>query len=160
MSNVRRRVVSHACLEEHANAFRCAIERLRPIKLPGGLGDFPNGNCLSASLLLGAYLVDKGIAGFQSVWGERYYVEGRADRHVWLADGPLIVDITADQFEEGQPRVIVTDRSTWHQTFDITAFDASDFRDAAHSRLPVYELNLLYENLKTELSSPRQGRDA
>src|SRR5437764_756395 len=107
-------------LREMAARFRQAIEAVPHVDRPIALQSFPRGSCGDASLLLGAYLVDNDITGFEYVCGER----GDKSRdtwtsHGWLRNGTCVVDITADQFADGPSGIVVADPSTWHTSFNI-----------------------------------------
>ena len=39
--------------------------------------------------------------------------------HSWLQRGNLIIDITADQFEEISEQVIVSTSSRWHENLEV-----------------------------------------
>jgi hypothetical protein len=126
----------------HASAFRRAIEtvdRRRGLFAPFPLGSgvfrhFPRGCCWGASRVLGLFLSDHGLGGFDHVQGTRGSCRGDAtwspgddgyrycsdpdstyEEQAWLEQGRLIVDITADQ--DGQSPVIVTEDSPWHRTW-------------------------------------------
>jgi hypothetical protein len=43
--------------------------------------------------------------------------------HAWLRRDRLVVDITADQFEDQNRPVIVEIESEWHELFDLDAAD-------------------------------------
>ena len=141
--------MSQVVVERLSNAMRSAIERLPQQRLPGGRATFPAGNCLPASLLLGAYLADSGVPGFECAYGQRSPAEGKLITHVWLTNGDLLADITADQFEEVSSSVIVTRSSDWHQTFWISGFGASDFREMTERTNQSFrELSLVYDQLR------------
>lgn len=112
-----------------AARFRMAIEGIAPHLRPLGMQLFPHGACGDASLLFGAYLVDRGIAEFMYVCGER---GSKADdswtTHAWLQRGSLIVDLTADQFPDAPTGVIVAEPSLWHRQFATQPSQCSDFR--------------------------------
>lgn len=77
-----------------------------------GLRSFPRGACGDASRLLGLYLEALGL-------GKWTYVQGEAGgemfaTHAWLEQDGLIVDITADQFDDVTEAVIVTRDRGWH----------------------------------------------
>ena len=89
--------------------------------------DFPGGCCGYASLLLGALYKDSGVDDF-------HYQSGRSEviqwaSHGWLTNNNLVVDITADQFDLAMPRIFISDRSPFHESFELDGFDNSDFRD-------------------------------
>lgn len=128
-----------------ATEFRAAIERCPRERLPIGLSDFTSGACGDAALLLAKYLERNGHTGFTYVLGHR---DGCS--HAWLRRGELVVDITADQFEEMGRRVIVEERSQWHATFAQSAEDThhADFQkyDAhtASSFAQTYQLIIMH----------------
>jgi hypothetical protein len=73
---------------------------------------FPRGACGDSALMLGQYLFESGLGKWQ-------YRSGMRDgyTHAWIDQDGLIVDITADQFDEISEPVIVARRSAWYQTF-------------------------------------------
>ena len=84
-----------------------------------GLDQFPRGCCGIASELLGRYLTDTKLGSWDYVAGEA--PRGRGT-HGWVDQGRLIVDITADQFDDVDSPVIVTfDRSWYDRRFPETA---------------------------------------
>lgn len=120
-------------VRELAAAFRAAIVRCEPRKLPFGLREFPAGACGDASLLLAQFLEDLGFRGAT-------YVAGLRDRytHAWLELEDLIVDITVDQFAadpeallmlDGIPKtadgIVVTRNRNWHSMFEETRRSAA-----------------------------------
>lgn len=100
-------------LSELAAVFRAAIMACDPKSLPIALQGFPRGACGDAALLLAKYLQENGCGEFDYVEGEK---EGRS--HAWLQRGKVIIDITADQFEDQDTPVIVTQDHSWHSGFD------------------------------------------
>jgi hypothetical protein len=112
-----------------ACAFRKAIEAVPPDARPVGMQRFPHGSCGDASLLLGAYLKDNQIEGFEFVCGERgVHEEGTWTSHAWLQHENCVIDITADQFSDSPSAIIVADPSPWHASFEAGAPEESDFR--------------------------------
>lgn len=113
-------------LEDVVPRFRQALEQyyqLHPTishstnpKLPV-LARFPEDHCKSASMMLGVYLIEHcGIRPerVRYVWGTR-----GAETHGWIQCAGLIIDITADQFDD-QDRSVIIERPTnanWHSTF-------------------------------------------
>jgi hypothetical protein len=94
--------------------FRRALERCPRAYLPISFRDFPQGSCGDATLLIAKFLQEKGHTGFVYVLGMR-----NAGSHAWLSRDRLVVDITADQFEDQDQPVIVVVDSQWHSAFDI-----------------------------------------
>ena len=100
------------------------------------LAAFPKGSCGDASLLLGEFLYSHGEGDWIYVAANR---SGDGHTHAWIEKDGLLVDITADQFDDGQPPVLVTRDKSWHKQFDhdlimqparVTIYDESDFRTA------------------------------
>ena len=97
-----------AQLETIAADFRARLENYRR---DDGLSllNFPNGACGDASILLAHHLAQKGFGPFRYVCGRH----GDAT-HVWLSDGEVIIDITADQFNDFNHPVFIAAVSPWH----------------------------------------------
>jgi hypothetical protein len=74
---------------------------------------FPVKCCDHGMRLLALYLTDLGYEGLSKAKGSR---PGHL-YHVWLVQNGIILDITADQFDEGLDPVIVTRRSPWHDAW-------------------------------------------
>jgi hypothetical protein len=78
-------------------------------------------------LLLAKYLERNGHIGFAYVLDMR-----NGGSHAWPGRGALVVDITADQFEDQSRSVIVDTLSSWHASFRIDPEDQqhpADFED-------------------------------
>jgi hypothetical protein len=113
-----------------ATAFRDAIERADRAKLGITFQAFPRGSCGDASPLLGRYLKDRGFADVTYVLGMRgRTIDGNEHSHAWLRVDAYIVDITADQFDEVDQRVIVARASAWHETFEAEDQSGADYLD-------------------------------
>ena len=129
---------------------RSAIEALPREVLPPPMSSFPKGSCGDVSLLLGAYFKDRGVLGFEYICGARgNHQDNTWTSHAWLSNGALIVDITADQFEDGPGKVIVKEHSLWHATFATEKGQNSDFR--AWSGPGTYHLHTMYQVLRPAL---------
>jgi hypothetical protein len=116
-------------LLEIARQFRTVIEHIPVERRPIGMQQFPRGACGDASLLLGAYLADLGIEGFQYICGERGSMSDDSwTSHAWLQLGECVIDITADQFADAPAGVIVSESSEWHRQFETEKPSPSDFR--------------------------------
>ena len=105
-----------------ASEFRKAIEICNKNYLPITLRSFPKGSCGDAVLLLAKYLEDNGFGKFNYVVGER---AGKS--HAWLQNKDLIVDITADQFNDNKFSIIVTIDNSWHSSFNGESLHVADF---------------------------------
>ncbi len=100
-------------IREAATIFRAAILRCPRSDLPT-LKNFPHGSCGDASILLGQYLLDHSLGLWEYIGGER---EQDLHSHAWLERDGLIVDITADQFDDIDEPVITTHDRGWHAQF-------------------------------------------
>jgi hypothetical protein len=54
------------------------------------------------------YLLGLGRPASEAVLGER-----RGRQHAWMVHEGLTVDLTADQFVDGQPPIVVAERCAW-----------------------------------------------
>lgn len=93
--------------------FRNAIEKCDKSLLPVSFKHFPAASCKDSSLLLSIYLKENDFGEFYYVLGER----GKLS-HCWLMQDNVVVDITADQFDDQQNKVIVLANSEWHNLFE------------------------------------------
>jgi hypothetical protein len=133
-----------------ATRFYAAIESLPPEDRTIGLLDFPDGSCGDASLLFGAYLIDKGVTGFMYVCGQcGDHSQGTWTTHAWLQKERLIIDITARQFSDAPSPIIVEDPSPWHDGFITDPPSPSDFRQG--SGIGVEDMKKVYLRLKTKM---------
>lgn len=142
--------MQHEYIEKLATKMRSAIEALPHKALPPPMSSFPAGSCGDASLLLGAYFKDSGVSGFEYICGDRGSQQDNTwTSHAWLTNGTLIVDITADQFEDAPGKIIVAEHSLWHATFATEKGQNSDFR--AWSGPGTYHLHTIYQLLRSAL---------
>jgi len=103
----------HRKLKQLATEFRLAIEKCQGVRtIIVTFSNFPRGSCGEASLFLAKYLEENNCGCFNYILGDR---EGRS--HAWLEQGDVIVDITADQFDDNDQPVIVTVNHNWHSQF-------------------------------------------
>jgi hypothetical protein len=116
-------------LRRQAERFRRAIGLCDRSLLPVTFQSFPRGSCGDANLLLGTYLTKHGLGDFEYVIGER---GSKADStwasHAWIRQGNTIIDITADQFPEMIEPIVVSNDSSWHDTFTQNVEHAADYR--------------------------------
>lgn len=96
-----------------ARRFRRAIEDGSPLAHDIVFERFPTGSCGDAALLLSRFLREHGARDIRYVLGKRRVGDDWGS-HAWLTVDGLIVDITADQFEEVEVPVIVAATSAWH----------------------------------------------
>ena len=111
-------------IQKLAAEFRSAIERCPREQLPIAFTNFPRGACGDAALLLAKYLENNGHIGLAYVLGMR-----GGGSHAWLKRDCLVVDITADQFEDQLQPVIVEIDSEWHESFELEPEDQQDSAD-------------------------------
>lgn len=105
---------NHEQLVHLATRFRAAIINSQLVRKPFITFDyFPLGACGNTARLLAEYLREHGYGDFDYVTGER---GGRT--HAWLDKAGLIIDITADQFDDQDAAVIVTRDHGWHSLFE------------------------------------------
>ena len=64
--------------------------------------------------LLAAHLKDEGFGKFYYVSGWR---EDGSTSHAWLEKNSVILDVTADQFDDGDQRPLVATDLRWHSQF-------------------------------------------
>lgn len=132
-----------ACIRQLATEFRRAIEKCPRSLLPTTFEQFPLGSCGDATLLVGKHLNVHGYGGFFYVVGFR---EGQS--HAWLQRQSLVVDITADQFEDQPGSVIVSSDSAWHRTFrkdhehpsDLDSYDPETKRTLTAAYLHIVSM--------------------
>ena len=111
-----------------AEDFRKAIESTPKDLLPIGLQKFPRGSCGDATHLLGRYFIDQGCGKFSYVSGRRGSLEDSSwTTHAWLKNNDFLVDITADQFGDGLPKIIVAQESEFHKSFKSKETHIADF---------------------------------
>jgi hypothetical protein len=100
-------------IRDFAARFRAALDHLDRESLSVGFQQFPLGACGDTCLLLGTALIERGLGEFQYICGHNHH-GGNFESHTWLEAHAVIVDITADQFNEGMPPVFVGEEAGWH----------------------------------------------
>lgn len=100
-------------IKKAVRSFRSALDSSHK-RFGPEFSDFPRGCCGAVAELLAAFLKDEGLGTFAYVSGWR---EDRTMSHAWLEGEGLIIDATADQFEDQQEQLLVTLDSTWHNQF-------------------------------------------
>ena len=106
-------------IQLYAEKFRFAIEQCDKKILPVTFRSFPKGSCGDTCLILAKYLDDSALGVFNYILGRIYKDNQNYYTHAWLKQSQVIVDITADQFNNVQQKVIVTTNSNWHKNFYI-----------------------------------------
>lgn len=147
----------YAQIHALATLLRSELERMPYRSRPLFMMHFPQGSASESTLLLGALLFDHGLAGFDYVAGERgAYAQNDWSSHAWLTRGDLVVDITADQFEDAPEAVIVSAQSRWHDQFILTSRERADFRllPGCSALQPIYDHIVSASNAQPQ---PRQA---
>ena len=108
-------------LQERAAEVRAYLSSGSSGRHLGSLLSFPTGCCKVASLLLLQWLNDregvKDALGIANARRPNPYTPGKDATHFWLEVGDVIVDITADQFDDYSEPVHVSSNRAWHETF-------------------------------------------
>jgi hypothetical protein len=76
---------------------------------------FPTQTCDHSSILLGRYLRENGFVDVQYV--DKGSRGPNHETHAWLEVDGIIVDITANQFQDVSDAAIVTEDHSWHSSF-------------------------------------------
>ena len=107
------------------NRFRIELERFIHIE-DTSLKSFPRGCCKPTSFILRQYLEDShGIKNIMYVWG----TNAEDNTHGWLEINDVIIDLTADQFSENYPKVMIVNsqESNFHKSFKRQLRFPNDF---------------------------------
>lgn len=131
-------------LKALATVFRTAIEKCDFKSLTVEFCDFPFGSCGDTTLLLAKYLEQNNCGKFNYMLGER---SGKA--HAWLQQRNVIIDITADQFDDNSKAVIVTTDHHWHLSFNGEAQNIADFE--IYDENTVQKLSSAYQKTLEEV---------
>src|SRR4051794_34482442 len=105
-------------LRFEAAKMRQAIEATERYEMrAGNLTNFPAECCDHAMRLLSLHLSRLAFRDLAKARGERR--GGTVPKyHVWLVCQGVTIDITADQFDEGQKKVVVVRHSPWHEAWN------------------------------------------
>ncbi|GJA20887.1 hypothetical protein [Aeromonas caviae] len=126
---------------------RAAFERLDKTNLPVTFRNFPRGACGDTCEVLAEILKDLGHGTFRYVAGRRE----NGNSHAWLQYDSVIVDITADQFDEISEPVYLGPLNSWYQSFEVQQEHEAGFsRLDAHSRA---ELSAVHSRIQAELNA-------
>ena len=136
--------------------FRSALERLTT-DYPG-LARFPRGSCGDACELLGEYLSDAGLGRWTYKCG--WDSEERRRSHAWLEQDEIIIDITADQFDDldAPPTIVSLDREWHRKNYPIV-------EGRRHAGLSYWDgpshhtMQLIYEELRSAANPPTFDSD-
>jgi hypothetical protein len=136
-------------MKKLATEFRDALDKINWNEMPEGSEEFPKNCCHRISEVLAIYLKSKGIEGIKYIHCANYKFPSGV--HCWLEVDGLAVDITADQFEEVNTKVIVQSRNIWHSQFGMPF--RREPRYGTFSEPENSKLNIIYgaamKNIKT-----------
>jgi len=146
-------------LLELVSEFRAAVQECSWEGFPFQISitdRFPFASCDDSSMLLAAYLSDKGFPGALRISGAHGGQKEELVSHVWLKLNGFLIDITGSQFEGyGQPEILIAEQDKFLDTFKVEEEpELADFRskfendprfsgyffqayDAVLSRLPL-----------------------
>lgn len=135
------------CLYSECAKVRIFFEEAKKNGIANGrLDRFPSGCCGLTCRVMGPWLLET-ISQFQ--YDDYEYVCGYIGKnsHAWLEVKGIIVDITADQFDGVEEKVIVTESKDFHSQFtSITRHKIS------LSDIEKYPENLLLRKLREKYS--------
>ena len=146
MKQEKTTTVDSARLRELAARFRAAILRTPPESLTTILKNFPLGSCGEASVLLGVFLREQGFGGAVYVLGRRGH-----QWHARLEMGDTVIDITADQLDEGIEPVVVTRDLSWHSQFEEESRHPATIEDYDFDERKRKELFAVYQRVISNL---------
>jgi hypothetical protein len=103
-------------LQDIASDFRRKLDAADKSILPEPFRDFPRGSCEPAAETLGIYIRE--TLGIECALTSAGIPNRELGTHAWLEYGNLIIDVTADQFDQfGKPPILVTTDRSWHCLF-------------------------------------------
>ncbi|MEZ8188251.1 MULTISPECIES: hypothetical protein [Shewanella] len=113
-------------MRDDLEKIRIAFEKVDKSNLPITFSNFPHGACGDTCEVLAEILLELGHGTFQYVAGRRE----NGNSHAWLQRDSIIVDITADQFDEISEHVYVGSLNDWYRSFEV-----QQEHEAGYSRL-------------------------
>ncbi|MGG0793795.1 hypothetical protein ABE137_07285 [Brevibacillus laterosporus] len=139
-------------IREYAVIFRKAIQSMPMSEFPKSLyfDRFPIGCCGDSSKLFSKFLSSKGIKAYY-VWG----IRDDEYSHAWLEYDDIIIDLTADQFDEVHEEVVVTKNRDWHSQFEIQNKVALDFEE--FEEYNAKRLGAIYKNILNKINEECMG---
>ena len=126
---------------------RSAFERIDKSNLPITFKNFPRGACGDTCEVLAEILKELGYGKFQYVTGRRE----NGNSHAWLQQKNLVIDITADQFEEISTPIYIGPLNSWYQEFEV-----QQDHEAGYNRLDTHskaELSSVHLKITAELNA-------
>jgi hypothetical protein len=122
--------------------FRRAIQSMSIEEFPNSnfFLNFPRGCCGDTSHLFAKFLSKRGIST-KYVWG----INSNDFSHAWLEYDDIIIDLTADQFQEINEEVVITRNRKWYEQFVIQGKYISDFEK--FNDYNARRLGAIYKNI-------------
>lgn len=127
--------------------FRKSLEMMDISEFPNStfFRNFPRGCCVDTSNLLAKYLSEHGIKT-EHYWG----INTSGQSHAWLETMDWIIDITADQFEQIEDTVMITNNRSWHSQFKNQKSTNADFE--TFNTYNKERLFAIYKNIQKQLT--------
>lgn len=128
-----------------ATDFRNAFETSDLSEAPGFLPHFPDGCCNWPTWMIGHFLKFEMCQSAEEINAERASPSGTI-AHAWLSTDGIIIDITSDEFEDSEARIIVSRNSDWHRSWSIVQItevqriDRYNVRGTGRCASDIYEL--------------------
>ena len=141
---------SHHKIHELSTVLREAIVNFKTEDRPIGLRNFPFGSCSDSAVLLGQLLKDV-LEIDTNFYSGTKEVNGTLISHAWLKAGKIIIDITADQFEEIDSSIWVTVISRWHDEFNSRVLHQGLIKN--YDKGALLKLEPFYIILKDKINS-------
>lgn len=105
-------------MKELVTKFRFALDRVDWADMPEGMQGFPKGCCHRISEVLARYLHSYGVENIEYV--HSLVPEAKSlETHCWLEVDGVAIDITADQFDGVDEKVLIQSPSVWHSEFKV-----------------------------------------
>lgn len=134
-------------MKQDLKKIRMAFEEMDKAGIPVTFKNFPKGACGDTCEVLAEILKELGHGGFTYVAGRRK----NGNSHAWLEQAGMVVDITADQFDEIYEAVYVGPKNGWYQQFEV-----QQEHEAGYRRLDprsVAELSAVHFKIKAWLNA-------
>ena len=133
-------------MNEDLAKIRIAFEQMDRTDLPVTFQNFPRGACGDTCDILAELLTELGYGNFQHVSGCR---EDNYS-HAWLEQDGVVIDITADQFDEISEPIYFGEMTKWYQQFEIQIKKKAGY--SLLDRNSVEELSEVHLIIKSKLN--------
>ncbi|WP_411755101.1 hypothetical protein [Serratia sp. (in: enterobacteria)] len=134
-------------MKKDLEKIRAGFERMDKSNLPVTFRNFSRGSCGDTCEVLAELLKELGYGCFLYVAGQR----DNGYSHAWLEQDGLVIDITADQFDEVSVPVYMGPINSWYQDFAV-----QQKHEAGYNRLDVRSkarLSGVHLRIKVELNT-------